>query len=77
MKLDEIVDKYNNKYHRTIKTKLANVESGMYIKIGVNNNDKDPKFRAGGHVRISKYKNIVAKGYTSDCSEEVFVIKKV
>ena len=40
-------------------------------------NDKDPKFKVGDHVRISKYKNIFAKGYTPNWSEEVFVIKKV
>ena len=40
-------------------------------------NDKDPKFKVSGHVRISKFKNIFAKGYTPSCSEEVFVIKKV
>ena len=39
-------------------------------------NDKDPKFKVGKHVRISKYKNIFAKGYTQIWSEEVFVIKK-
>ena len=39
-------------------------------------NDKDPKFKVGDHVRISKYKNLFAKGYTSNWSEEVFVIKK-
>ena len=40
-------------------------------------NDKDPKFKVNDHVRISKYKNILGKGYTSNLSEEVFVIKKV
>ena len=40
-------------------------------------NDKDPKFKVGNHVRISKHKNIFAKGYTPNWSEEVFVIKKV
>ena len=40
-------------------------------------NDKDPKFKVGDRVRISKYKNIFAKGYTQNWSEEVFVIKKV
>ena len=40
-------------------------------------NDKDPKFKVGDHVRISKYKNILAKGYTPNRSEKVFVIKKV
>ena len=39
-------------------------------------NDKDPKFKVGDHVRISKYKNIFAKEYTPNRSEEVFVIKK-
>ena len=40
-------------------------------------NDKDPKFKVGDHVRISKYKNIFAKGYMPNWSEEVFVIEKV
>ena len=39
-------------------------------------NDKDPKFKVGDHVRIYKYKNIFAKGYTPNWSEKVFVIKK-
>ena len=40
-------------------------------------NDKDPKFKVGDHVKISKHKNTFAKGYTPNWSEEVFVIKKV
>ena len=40
-------------------------------------NDKDPNFKVGDYVRISKYKNIFAKGYTPNVSEEVFVFKKV
>ena len=40
-------------------------------------NDKDPKFKVGDHVRISKYKNIFSMGYISNQSEEVFVVKKV
>ena len=40
-------------------------------------NDKDPEFKVGDHVTISKYKNIFAKEYTPNWSEEVFVIKKV
>ena len=43
----------------------------------LHSNDKDPKFKVGDHVKISKYKNIFAKGYTPNWSEEVFVIKKV
>ena len=48
-----------------------------HVGSGKGNNEKDPKFRIGDIVRISKYKNIFAKGYTPNWSEEVFVIKKV
>ena len=68
---------YNNTYPRTIKMKPVDVKSGNYVKCNVNSNDKDPKFKVGDHVRISKYKNIFAKGYTPNWSEEIFVIKKV
>ena len=48
-----------------------------YIDFGVENNDKDPKFKVGNHVTLLKYENIFAKGYTPNWSEDVFVIKKV
>ena len=76
-KLDDIVHKYNNKKHRIIKMKSIDVKDNTYIHIGKEVNDKDPKFKIGGHVRISKYKNIFAKGYTPNRSEEVFVIKRI
>ena len=77
-KLDDIVNKYNNAYHKTIKMKPVDVKDNTYIDSMVfYSNDKDPKFKVGNHVRISKYKNIFAKGYTPNWSEEVFVIKKV
>ena len=76
-KLDDIVDEYNNTYHRTIKMKPVDVKDNTYIDFKKEVNDKDPKFKVGDHVRISKYKNIFAKGYTPNWSEEVFVIKKV
>ena len=76
-KLDDIVNEYNNTYHRTIKMKPADVKDNTYIDFKKEVNDKDPKFKIGDHVRISKYKNIFAKGYTPNWSEEVFVIKKV
>ena len=47
------------------------------IDSGKEVNDKDPKFKVRDHVRISKYKNIFAKGYTANWSEEVVVIKEV
>ena len=75
-KLDDIVNEYNNTYHRTAKMKPVDVKSGNYIEYNVNSNDKDPKFQVGDHVTISKYKNIFSKGYIPDWSEEVFAIKK-
>ena len=48
-----------------------------YIDFKKEVNDKDPKFKVGDHVRISKYKNIFAKGYMSDLSEEVFIVSKI
>ena len=62
--LGNIVNEYNNTYHRTIKMKPIDVKNNTYINIGKELNDNDPKFKAGDHVKISKYKNIFAKGYT-------------
>ena len=76
-KLDGIVNKYNNTYHSTIKMKPVDVKSSTYIDSSKEINDKDPKFKVGDIVRISKYKTIFAKGYVPNWSEEVFVIKKV
>ena len=76
-KLDDIVNKYNNTYHSTIKMKPVDVKSNTYIDSSKEINDKDPKFKIGDIVRISKYKNIFAEGYTLNWSDEVFVIKTV
>ena len=76
-KLDDIVNEYNNTYHNTIKMKPIDVKDNTYINTDKETNDKDPKFKVGDRVRISKYKNIFAKGYTPNWYEEVFVIKKV
>ena len=76
-KLDDIVDECNNTYHTTIKMKRIDVKDNRYINTDKETDDKDPKFKVGDRVRISKYKNIFAKGYTLNWSEEVFVIKKV
>ena len=80
-KLDDTVNEYNNTYHKAIKMKPVDVKDNTYIdstELHSNKevNDKDPKFKVGDHVTISKYKNLFAKGYTSNWSEEVFVIKK-
>ena len=76
-KLDDIVDEYNNTYHTTIKMKPIDVKDNTYINNSKEINNKDPKFKVGDYVRISKYKNIFAKGYMPNWSEEVFVIKKI
>ena len=76
-KLDDIVNEYNNTYHTTIKIKPIDVKDNIYINTSKKNNYKNPKFKVGDRVRISKYKNIFAKSYTPNWSEEVFVIKKV
>ena len=76
-KLDDLVNEYNNTYHTTIKMKPIDVKDNTYINTDKEINNKDPKFKVGDRVRISKYKNVFAKGYTPNWSEEVFVIKKV
>ena len=75
--LDNIVKKYNNTYHVSFKIKPIDVKDNTYIGFKKEVNDKNPKFKVGDHVRISKYKNIFAKGYMSNWSEEIFIIKKV
>ena len=80
--LDDIVNKYNNTVHRTIKMKPIDVKDNTYVdsmelhsKKEVK--DKDPKFKVGDDVRISKYKNIFAKGYIPNWSEQVFMSSKI
>ena len=76
-KLDDIINEYNNTYHTTIKMKSINVKDNMYINTNKDVNDKDPQFKVGDRVRISKYKKIFAKGYPPNWSEELFVIKEI
>ena len=71
------VTNYNSACHSTIKIKSADVTSKTYIDFSKENNKVDPKFKPSDHVRISKYKNIFAKVYILNQSEENFVIKKV
>ena len=62
-KLDDIVNKYNNRCHRTIKIKPVDVKPRIYIDFNKKNNKEGLKFKVGDNARISKYKNIFAKGY--------------
>ena len=75
--LDDIVNKYNNTVHITIKMKPIEVTGDSYVRYDENRNKKDPKLKGGDYVRISKYKNIFAKGYTPNWSEKVFAINKI
>ena len=76
-KLDDIVNEYNNTYHRAIKMKPVDVKDNTHIDFKKEVSDRDPKFKVGDHVTISKYKNILAKGYTPNWSEEVSVVSKI
>ena len=69
-KLDDIVREYNNTYHRTIRMKTVDVKDKTYIDSKEEVKDKDPKFKVGDLVKISKE-------YTPNQSEEVFIVSKI
>ena len=71
--LDDIVRKYNNTYYTSIKMKPVDVKDNAYIDFLKKVNDKNPKFKVGDQIRISKYKNIFCKGYMPNLSEEMFI----
>ena len=75
--LNDIVDVYNNTYHKIIKMKPIDVKGDSFAEYNEESNEKDPKFKVGDHVRISKFKNVFAKRYTPNWSEEIFIIKKI
>ena len=62
---------------RTIKMKPIEVTSDSYTEYNEDSNEANLEFKVGDLVRISKYKNIFAKGYTQNWSEEVFIISKI
>ena len=76
-KLDDMVNKYNNAYHRAIKMKSVDVKPNTYINSTKEINDKDPNFKIGDIIRIWKYKNVFQKYNVPNWSENVFVNKKV
>ena len=76
-KLDDIGHKYSNTKHKTIKMKPIDIKGNTYFDFGKVVNDNDTKCKVGDNMRISKYKNIFAKGYTPNWSEEVFMIKEI
>ena len=84
--LDDVVNKYNNTKHSTIKmkpidigdtTKLSYLEHNNKRAYIDEHNEKDSRFKVGDRVRISKFKNIFAKGYTPNWSKEIFIVNKI
>ena len=85
MYYDDVVNKYNNTKHSTIKMKPINVKNNKRVYID-EHNEKDTakssssersRFKVGNRVRISKFKNIFAKGYTPNWSKEIFIVDKI
>ena len=75
--LDDAVNKYNNTKHSTIKMKpidFGDDNKSVYID---EHNEKDSRFKVGHRVRISKFKNIFAKGYAPNWSSKIFIVDKV
>ena len=75
--LNNIVDEYNNTNHKTIKMKPAGVNDDSFAEYNEESNEKDTKFKVGGHVRISKFKNVFAKVYAPNWSGEILFVKKI
>ena len=75
--LNDIVNKYNNTIHRTIKPKPIDVTNDSYTKYSEDFNRKGPKFKVKDHVRISKHENVFAKGYVPNWSEKVFIVNEI
>ena len=75
--LDDIVNEYNNTKHSTIKMKPIDVKDNNKRGYIDEHNEKDSRFKVGDRVRISKFKNIFAKGYTPSWSKEIFIVDKI
>ena len=75
--LDDVVNKYTNTKHSTIKMKPIDVGDNnkrVYIDEHI---ERNSRFKVGDRVRISKFKNIFAKGYTPNWSKEIFIVNKI
>ena len=75
--LDDIVEKYNGTINRSISVKPKDVRSDDKAVYVEESNKKSARFSVGDRVRISKFKNIFAKGCTPNWSKEIFVVNKV
>ena len=75
--LDDVVNEYNNTNHNSVKMKPKDVKNDnkrVYID---EHNERDSRFKVGDRVRIIKFKNIFAKGYTPNWSTEIFIVNKI
>ena len=83
--LDDVVNEYNNTKHNTIKMKPIDVGDNMTKSSSLErkrvyideHNEKDSRFKVGDGVRISKFKNIFAKGYNLNWGREIFIVDKI
>ena len=73
--LDDVVNKYSNTKHSTIKMKPIDVRDNNNKRVYID--EKRSRFKVGDRVRISKFKNIFAKGYTPNWSKEIFIVDKI
>ena len=69
--LNKLVDEYNNSYRHSAGTKPVDTDYSTLTEKD-ETNSKSPKFKVGGSVRIKKYKIILSKGYTENCSKETW-----
>ena len=74
--LDDVFSKYNNTKHSTIKMKPIDIKNNKRVYID-EHNEKDSRFKVDDRVRISKFKNIFAKGYTPNWRKEIFIVDKI
>ena len=76
--LDDVLNKYNNTKHSTIKMEPIDVRDNISKRVYIDeHNEKRSRFKVGDRVRISKFKNIFAKGYTPNWSKEIFIVDKI
>ena len=74
--LDDVLNKYNNTKHSAIKTKPKDVKNDNKRAYIDERNEKDSRYKVDDRVRISKFKNIFAKGYTPNWSKEIFIVNE-
>ena len=75
--LDDIINKYNNAVHRSIKMKQTDVTSGSYAKYNGDSNVTNPKLKIGDHVRISNRRTFLLKDTLKIGQQKFFLLAKL